>query len=74
MKQKASRPNEQVAHEADEENVVVAIAPTALYTENSKVHEECIREGVHDFSGIWRCVIVLASVSAIAKACSCLGS
>ena len=59
VKREASRPHEEVANEADEENRIMTMFSTALEAQISKVQEEHVGEGIDNLGSIWCSIIVL---------------
>lgn len=63
MEAEASDADQQISHEADEENRIMAMFSAVVYADVCKVEEEEIRESVYNLGSIWRCVVILWNVS-----------
>ena len=59
MEEEAPHPDEEVAHEADEKDGVMAVFAAGLNAQMGVVEEEEVGERVDYLGGIWGCVVVL---------------
>ena len=59
MKREAPAPDEQVSGVGDEEDAVVPLGPAGVHALEGEADEQEVGEGVDDFGGVGRRVVVL---------------
>lgn len=59
VEQEAPEPDQKVPEERDLEDRVMAVPPTAANTLDPEIHEQQVREGVHDLRGVDGRIVVL---------------